>query len=123
MKITNGTDVIEIDRIKKCIEKYGDRFLKRIFTYNEIQYCEGKKLQKFQSYAVRFAAKEAIYKALSDYINFEHSWKDFEIQNNVNGKPIIKLNFEISNLQNLEISLSHCKKYAIANVIATYKEV
>lgn len=122
MKITNGTDIIEIKRIKESIEKYGDKFLNKIFTENEIEYCESKKDQKYQSYSARFAAKEATYKALSNSINFEYSWTDFEVINNENGKPNIKLNFKIENLENLEISLSHCKEYAVATVVAVYKE-
>jgi len=123
MKIANGTDIIEIERIQKDIEKLGEKFLNRIFTKSEIDYCESKKTQKYQSYAARFAAKEAIYKALSDYINFEYSWKDFEILNNEKGKPYVKLNFQIEQLVNLELSLSHCKEYAVANVVAIYKEI
>lgn len=122
MKITNGTDIIEIDRIEKNIKIHKDKFLKRIFTENEIKYCESKKSQKYQSYAVRFAAKEAAYKALSNYISFKYSWRDFEIVNDNTGKPIMKLKFEIKELENLEVSLSHCKEYAIANVVAIYKE-
>ena len=122
MKIANGKDIIEVDRIEKNIRLHKDKFLKRIFTENEIKYCEAKKSQKYQSYAVRFAAKEAAYKALSNYINFKYSWTDFEIQNDNTGKPIIKLKFEIKELDNLEVSLSHCKKYAIANVVAVYKD-
>lgn len=123
MKILNGTDIVEINRIKKSIEATGDRFLNRIYTDKEIEYCESKKLQKFQSYAARFAAKEAIYKTLSDYINFEYSWKDFEILNNQNGKPVVNLKFKIEQLESLEISISHCKEYAVANAIAVYKEI
>lgn len=122
MKIANGTDIIEIDRIEKNIRHHKDKFLKRIFTENEIEYCEAKKSQKYQSYAARFAAKEAAYKALSNYINFKYSWTDFEIQNDNIGKPVLKLKFEIKELENLEVSLSHCKDYAIANVVAVYKD-
>ena len=122
MKIVNGTDIVEISRIRDDIEKMGDRFLNRIYTQNEIEYCESKKSQKYQSYAARFAAKEAIYKALSKYINFEYTWRDFEILNDEKGKPFVKLNFKIDNLEDLEISLSHCKEYAVANVVAIYKE-
>lgn len=122
MKITNGTDIIEIKRIQKDIEVNGEKFLNRIFTPKEIEYCESKKNQKYQSYSARFAAKEAIYKALSDYIDFTYSWTDFEILNDTNGKPLVNLNFKIENLENLEISLSHCKEYAIANAVAVYKE-
>ncbi len=122
MKITNGTDIIEISRIEKNIKIHKDKFLKRIFTEEEIKYCENKKNQKYQSYAVRFAAKEAAYKALSNYIDFKYSWTDFEIKNDDTGKPFMKLNFDIKELENLEVSLSHCKEYAIANVVAIYKE-
>lgn len=122
MKISNGTDIIEINRIQEVIEKNGSRFLEKIYTPKEIAYCEAKKAQKYQSYAARFAAKEAAYKALSEYINFRYSWKDFEIENNEKGKPILKIHFDIHNLQELEISISHCKRYAVANVVALYKE-
>jgi len=124
VKICCGTDIIEIDRIKKSIEdkKVGNAFKERVYTENEIAYCESKKSQKYQSYAARFAAKEAAYKALSDYIYFKYSWKDFEIVNDVTGKPVMKLKFEIKDLENLEVSLSHCKEYAIANIVAIYKE-
>lgn len=121
MKIVNGTDIVEISRIQKDIEQYGEKFLNRIYTKNEIRYCESKNVQKYQSYAVRFAAKEAIYKALSNYIDFEYSWKDFEIVNTESGKPYVKLGFEIKDLEDLEISLSHCKDYAVASVVAIYK--
>lgn len=122
MKISNGTDIIEINRIQEVIEKNGNRFLEKIYTQKEIAYCEAKKAQKYQSYAARFAAKEAAYKALSKYINFRYSWKDFEIENNQAGKPILKIHFNIPNLQELDVSLSHCKQYAVANVVALYKE-
>lgn len=122
MKIVNGTDIVEISRIRKNIEEKGDRFLNKIYTQNEIEYCESKKSQKFQSYAARFAAKEAIYKSLSNNINFEYCWKDFEILNDEDGRPYVKLHFTIENLEDLEISLSHCKEYAVANVVAIYKE-
>lgn len=123
MKILNGTDIIEIKRIKKDIEEKGNKFLNKIYTKNEIEYCETKNIQKFQSYAARFAAKEAAFKALSPYINFEYSWKDFEVQNDKTGKPFLKLHFEIENLKELELSISHCKEYAVANVIAIYDEL
>ncbi len=66
MKISCGTDVIEIERIQKAIENIGERFLKTVFTENEIAYCEARKTQKYQHYAARFAAKEAAFKALGD---------------------------------------------------------
>ena len=68
MKISCGIDIIEIDRIKKSIESKGEKFISTIYTEKEIKYCEAKKNQKYQHYAARFAAKEAIFKALSTRI-------------------------------------------------------
>lgn len=120
MKITVGTDIIEIARIKSSIFE-NEKFLERVYTENEINYCEQRKEQKYQSYAVRFAAKEAIYKALSNYIK-DYSWKDFEILNDSKGRPYVKIGFYIENLENIEISLSHCKEYAVAYATAVFKE-
>ena len=66
MKIACGVDIIEISRIEKAIERQGEKFLHTIYTETEIQYCESHKTNKFQHYAARFAAKEALYKALSE---------------------------------------------------------
>lgn len=122
MRILIGTDIVEVDRIKENIMKHEDRFLDKIFTRGEIEYCEGKNIQKFQSYAVRFAAKEAIYKALSDYIKEKYTWKDFEILNDANGRPRVKIHLNIENLEDIDISLSHCKEYAVAYAMARFKE-
>lgn len=122
MKILIGTDIVEIERIKQNITKRENRFLDKIFTKGEIEYCESKNIQKFQSYAVRFAAKEAIYKALSDYIVGEYSWKDFEILKEENGRPKVKIHLKIDDLEDIDISLSHCKEYAVAYVMAKFKE-
>lgn len=121
MKILIGTDIVEIDRIKENIIKHENKFLEKIYTNAEITYCESKNIQKFQSYAVRFAAKEAIYKALSDYLK-NYTWKDFEILNDVKGRPRVKLHLNIENLDDIDISLSHCKEYAVAYVMAKFKE-
>ena len=121
MEIMNGTDIIEVKRIQDDIEKLGDKFLNRIYTENEIKYCEEKKSQKYQSYAARFAAKEAIYKALSKFINKEYSWKDFEVLNDKSVKPYVKLGIGIEGLESISITLSHCKEYAVANVLAICK--
>ena len=79
MRIFCGTDIIEIDRIKKSIEdeKTGKAFLKRVYTNREIEYCESKKVQKYQHYAARFAAKEATLKAISELLEDKYSiaWK------------------------------------------------
>ena len=117
MKITTGTDIIEIERIKNSIEKFGQTFLNTIFTQKEIDFCESHKNQKYQHYAARFAAKEAVFKALSFYYT-ECKWKEYEILSEPNGKPVVNLLSDVPNLQSIDISLSHCKAYATANVVA-----
>lgn len=124
MKIKCGIDIIEIDRIKESIETLGERFLNRVYTPNEIQYCESKKAQKYQHYAARFAAKEAVFKAISESLadKFELGWCDYEILNNENGKPIVKINkIDLADIENIDLSISHCKQYATATAVAIYK--
>jgi holo-[acyl-carrier protein] synthase len=115
-----GIDIIEIDRIKKSVEEYGDRFLKRVFTEAEINYCKSK-FNKYQHYAARFAAKEAVYKALSSGWKEGLRWKDIEIQNDASGMPSIntsgKLNSFLSGETQLRISISHSKNYVTAIAI------
>lgn len=120
MQILCGTDIIEIERIKESIEDLGEKFLNKIYTENEIKYCESKKNMKYQHYAARFAGKEAIFKAISKILQDKYSitWKDVEIINDKNGRPeIVFLNQKYEQIQSIDISLSHCKEYATANVI------
>lgn len=124
MKITCGTDIIEIERIKESIEQLKDKFLERIYTENEIKYCESKNGQKYQHYAARFAAKEAVFKAISKLLNnkFDISWKDIEIKNDEDGRPYVELYcIEKQKIANIDISLSHIKDYAIAMVAVTIR--
>lgn len=125
MKITTGTDIIEIERIKEAIERSGNRFINEIYTESEIIYCESKKNAKYEHYAARFAAKEAIFKAVSIFLKekFEMSWKNAEVINNECGKP--KVNFigiSFPQIKSMDISISHCKQYATANVVIMYEE-
>ena len=125
MKVNCGTDIIEISRIKDSIENVGDKFLDRVFTKNEIEYCESKKAQKFQHYAARFAAKEAAFKALSDEIKDKYAvcWKDFEVVNDNTGRPSINIiGVDLKNVVSIDLSISHCKEYAVANVTALKKK-
>ena len=120
MKVTCGTDIIEIERIKESIDKLGNKFINRIFTKKEIDYCESKSKQKYQHYAARFAAKEAAFKALSWKIENKYDvlWTDFEVDVNQQGRPNISiLGIDLSDVENIDISISHCKDYAVANVI------
>ena len=125
MNISCGIDIIEIDRIKDSIENIGERFIKKVFTDKEIEYCESKKIQKYQHYAGRFAAKEAAFKAVSANLNDKYSvnWRDFEIINDEQGRPKINLkNINTENIENIDISISHCKLYATANVVILYRD-
>jgi len=93
MKILCGIDIIEVNRIQESIETLGETFLNKVFTEKEIEYCESKKMQKYQSYAARFAAKEAVFKALSKDLNGrnEITWKNIEVLNEESGRPIVNL--------------------------------
>ena len=122
MKILNGTDIIEIERIEENIKNHGEKFLNKIYTKKEIEYCESKGINKYESYAVRFAGKEAVFKALDLDSRENISWKEIEIINKENGKPEVKLSQKMDGLDYIEISLSHSKQYAIAFAIAVFKE-
>lgn len=108
-----GTDIIEVNRIKDAIENGDKAFLDRVFTPAEQIYCESKNVSKYQHYAGRFAAKEAIYKVISDTAK-GISWTEIEIINTESGKPEVKLYNEKSNVS---VSISHCKEYATAVAI------
>ena len=126
MKVTCGTDIIEIERVKSSIEEIGERFLEKVFTQNEIDYCESKKKQKYQHYAARFAAKEAAFKAIScELVNkYDISFKDIEVENNEQGRPSLKISgINMQNIESIDISISHCKSYAIANVIVCFRNL
>lgn len=121
MRIECGTDMIEISRIKDSIEEAGERFLDRVYTKAEIEYCESKKKQKYQHYAARFAAKEATFKAISSLLEDKYSicWKDIEVVNDSQGKPKVNiLGVDETRIESISISISHCKEYATANVVA-----
>lgn len=119
MKVACGIDIIEIDRVRQNIEKLGTKFLDRVFTKKEIEYCESKKGQKYQHYAARFAAKEAAFKAISWKIDDKYAvcWKDFEILNDEQGRPkLYVLSVDLKGIEDIDLSISHCKQYAVANV-------
>lgn len=123
MEITCGTDIIEIDRIKDSIEKLGEAFLNKIYTKEEIEYCESKNNVKYQHYAARFAAKEAVFKAVSNSLKnkFEITWQNIQVKNEENGRPKIEfLNCDFEKIKNIDISISHCKEYAVAMVVVTF---
>ena len=121
--ICTGIDIIEIDRIQNVLSRYGNRFLNKILTPDEIQYCRGRS----PNLAGRFAAKEATMKALKTGARGV-SWKDIEVIRASNGAPSIKLynralaRSESLGVSSLSISFSHSRDYAVASVIASSKE-
>ena len=123
MQVKTGTDIIEVERIKDSIEKLGDKFLNRVFTENEIAYCESKKANKYEHYAARFAAKEAIFKAISPLLDnkFSIDWTDIEILNDNQGRPYVLSAKDNLNNINIDISLSHIKEYALATAVAVFE--
>lgn len=125
MKIKSGIDIIEVDRIKKAIEDTGENFIQRVYTEQEIKYCESKSKNKYQHYAARFAVKEATFKAISTLLKDKYSisWKNVETINDDNGKPEIKfisltkeLEEELDKIVSIDVSISHLKEYAVASV-------
>ena len=88
MEIRTGVDIIEVNRIKESIEQIGQVFVDRIFTEKEQEYCEKTNKMKYQHYAARFAAKEAIFKAVSTLLDdkFDISWQNAEVVNDENRK-------------------------------------
>ena len=123
MKVSCGTDIIEIDRIEKIIEKHGEKFINSIYSDKEIEYCEKHKNVKYQHYAARFAAKEATYKAITKIFNDETcvDWNNIEVINDKNGRP--ELNFKQKDneiIKSVDITLSHSHEFAIATVVILY---
>ena len=121
MKICCGTDIIEIERISNSIADaaMGQAFIERVYTPKEIAYCESKKMQKYQHYAARFAAKEAAFKAISEQLEDKYSisWQDIEVINDEQGRPSLNLiGIDLKNIEDIDLSISHCKEYAVANV-------
>lgn len=125
MRVLCGTDIIEISRITESIERSGQPFLNIIYTPAEIEYCESKRNAKYYHYAGRFAAKEAIFKAVSPLLKdkFDISWHNAEVINDKNGNPQIRfLDIKFDQIKNIDISISHCKEYAVAMVAAMVEE-
>jgi holo-[acyl-carrier protein] synthase len=114
-----GIDLIEIERIKKARDRWGKRFLQRVYTPRELEYCLKKRYPE-NSLAGRFAAKEAVMKALGTGLSMGVSWKEIEILNNRRGKPEVSVcgkTKEILGKRKILISISHTKENAIAQAV------
>jgi len=116
MIVGSGIDILEVDRLKKAIDKWGDSILKRVFTKKELN-CAKTRNFDLPHLAGRFAAKEAVFKALS---NIQLGFKDIEILNNPDGKPICHL-ISKGRYPEIILSISHAKDYAVASAIAIKK--
>lgn len=124
MQITNGTDMIEVSRIEEAIEENKESFLDKVYTKSEITYCEAKKIAKYQHYAGRFAAKEAIFKAISPFLEnkYDISWKNIEIINDEKGRPKVHfIGICFSKMQQIDVSISHLKEYATSTAVVMWK--
>ena len=117
-----GTDLIETGRVEASITRFGERFLERIFSPEEIAYCQRKK-NAAESFAARFAAKEAGAKALGTGISRGVTWKEFEVKREASGKPSLHLSGRAAELagamgvRRIQLSLTHSREFALAVVV------
>jgi holo-[acyl-carrier protein] synthase len=121
MLVGTGIDMIEIDRIAQSIERFGDRFLTRVFTPEEIAYCQRKK-NSAESFAARFAAKEAGAKALGTGIQYGITWKELEVRRERGHRPNLHLTGRAGEMaarlgvRHISLSLTHSNNLAMATV-------
>jgi holo-[acyl-carrier protein] synthase len=119
-----GVDLVEVGRIKKALDRWGRRFLRRVFTSRERDYCMRKAFPA-QSLAARFAAKEAVLKAMGTGLSGGIRWTDIEVVNDPKGKPEVQVSARIANLapgQKILLSISHSQQLAIAHAILVESE-
>ncbi|HTU40532.1 MAG TPA: holo-[acyl-carrier-protein] synthase [Candidatus Aquilonibacter sp.] len=122
MIVGTGIDIAEVPRIRKSIERFGDRFLQRIFTSGEIRYCDSK-ANRVERYAARFAAKEAAMKALGTGWNHGVRWLDCEVARMPGGRPTMVFHGRAGEfaarlgVKNAALSISHTAEQAIAQLI------
>ena len=126
MIIGSGLDIVEVKRIDKAVRKWGDDFLKKVFTAREIRYASSRR-HAHQHLAARFATKEAVLKAFGGGWTRTLPLKDVEVINDKNGKPEIRLHREAKEISarmkvaNILVSISHTRDHAIANAILVGK--
>jgi holo-[acyl-carrier protein] synthase len=122
MILGTGVDLAEVRRIREAVERYGERFLHRIYTPGEIAYVE-RKANKFERYAGRFAAKEAGMKAIGTGWKRGVKWQDFEVANLPSGRPTLRLHGEAERIAatmgvtSISLSITHTSELGMAHVI------
>jgi len=123
-----GTDITECLRIARMIDRHGELFINRVYTTEEIKYCQGRK-QSTQHYTGRWAAKEAILKALGTGWRKGISWRDIEVRNEPSGRPVVAIRggakdvVEHLGITEIQVTISHCRSHATATAIAVGKTV
>ena len=122
MIVGTGIDIAEVPRIAAAIERFGERFLRRVFTESEIRYCDSK-ANRIERYAARFAAKEAAFKALGTGWRKGVRWLDVEVTHQASGKPELVLTGRAQDVAKelgvarMALSISHADRYVVAQVI------
>ncbi len=122
MIIGTGIDIAEVPRVAAAVERFGQRFLRRIFTQGEIRYCDSK-ANRIERYAARFAAKEAAFKAIGTGWRHGVTWQDVEVRREPGGRPTVVFTGKAAEfaarlgVKRASLSLSHTKDSAIASVI------
>ena len=122
MIVGTGIDLVEVSRIAAAVERFGERFLNRVFTANEIRYCRSKQ-NAMERFAARFAAKEAGFKAIGTGWRHGVTWKDVEVGREPGGRPTISYSGKGAEfaaklgVRRASLSLSHTAEQAIAHVI------
>lgn len=122
MRPAVGVDIVGIERIEAVLDRWGDRFRKRVFTDGEIRYCEGKRFPAGH-YAARFAAKEAFFKSAGDILRGGWNYRDIEVVRSEGGRPSIRVLGRVAETLGRErglvwdVSLTHERRYAAAVVV------
>jgi holo-[acyl-carrier protein] synthase len=123
MVVGTGIDVVEIERVARSIERYGSRFLERVYTAGEIAYCQRKRRNAAESFAARFAAKEAAAKALGTGISFGVTWRELEVGREPAGRPLLLLHGRAAEIaaslgvRRSSLSITHTRTQSMALVI------
>ena len=122
MIVGTGIDIVEVPRVAATLERFGERFLKRVFTPAEISYCDSK-MNRAERYAARFAAKEAGLKAIGTGLRGGISWRDLEVSREQGGRPTLSFSGKAASYaarigaRRTSLSISHTAQHAIAQVV------
>lgn len=118
-EVSTGIDIIEISRIEEAISSWDSAFLNRVYTHSELEICKGS----HASLAGRFAAKEAVLKAINSS-QLTCNWREIEILASESGRPVLKMHgnmhsaYKEKHMQGIDVSISHCRDYAVAVAVA-----